>query len=368
MTSAKILYHWTKAVGKHFVPLSKPQASVLALFSLGVARAGSCVLNRVAQALPWIGKLDTVERRLQRFLANPRIHLEPGCVSLARWVLSSLSFASNTLVLLVDETARAEHLRVMAVGLAYRGRAIPLAWWCYPQDQYPMRQVELIDTLLGWVAPFVKPGYDVLVEMDRGLGTSPALLRRILKRGWHYLVRVQGSVRLRSEGQEQNVPFKSWVTGPGQKRSGWVRAFKKAGWLPCWAMAYWGEGYKEPWLLLSDWDQLQAPCYGWRMWEELAFRDLKSYGWNWQKSRVWDPDHSNRLWLVMALAYAWTLSLGTQAAHLLEVRREVTRGKQKRHSLFNLGIRVVHYAENIFKLLLRPFLFDFLFIPSPRPP
>ncbi len=68
MTSTRILYHWTKEVAKHFISLSKPQASVLALFSFGLARAGCCTLNRVAQALPWVGKVDTVERRLQRFL------------------------------------------------------------------------------------------------------------------------------------------------------------------------------------------------------------------------------------------------------------------------------------------------------------
>jgi hypothetical protein len=62
------------------------------------------------------------------------------------------------------------------------------------------------------------------------------------------------------------------------------------------------------------------------MWEELAFRDFKSNGWHWHRSRVWDTAHANRLWLVMALAYAWALSLGTQAAHQRELWREVARG------------------------------------------
>ena len=102
------------------------------------------------------------------------------------------------------------------------------------------------------------------------------------------------------------------------------------------------------------------------MWEELAFRDFKSYGWNWQKSHVWDTAHANRLWLVMALAYAWVLSLGTQAAHLLEVRREVSRGKKQRHSLFVLGIRVIHRAQDLFKDLFRRF--DLVFLPYVGPP
>lgn len=224
--------------------------------------------------------------------------------------------------------------------------------------------MKLIDTLLGWVAPHIGPGYEVLVEADRGLGTSPGLLRRIQARGWHFLVRVQGAVRVIPDGRRKSVPFQSLVQRPGQQWSGWVKAFK-AGWRRCWAIAFWGRGHQEPWLLLSDWELVQGPAYGWRMWEELAFRDFKSYGWNWQKSHVWDPAHANRLWLVMALAYAWILSLGTRAAQLLAVRREVCRGQQLRQSLFVLGIRVLLRAHELFKELFRRF--DFIFIPYGEP-
>jgi hypothetical protein len=50
--------------------------------------------------------------------------------------------------LLIDETSLQEHLKVMAVGLAYRGRAIPLVWWGYRPEAWPMGQVALILTLL----------------------------------------------------------------------------------------------------------------------------------------------------------------------------------------------------------------------------
>ena len=365
MNSTKAIYHWFRKVAKAFPSLTKPESRVLALFSFGLARAQRCTLTKVAEQLESAGKVDTVERRLQRFLDNPKIDWQLGCQNLAGWVLSHLVFAGRTLVLLVDETALGEHLKVMAVSLAYRGRAIPLAWWCYPQDQYPMKQVKLIDTLLGWVAPHVRPGYEVLVQADRGLGTSPGLLQRIRERGWHFLVRVQGTVRVIPEGRRKSVPFRSLVQRPGQQWSGWVKAFKKAGWRRCWAIAYWGQGYQGPWLLLSDWELVQGPAYGWRMWEELAFRDFKSYGWNWQKSHVWDPAHANRLWLVMALAYAWILSLGTQAAHLLAVRRDVCRGQCLRQSLFTLGARVLQRARELHKQLFC--LFDFIFIPYGEP-
>jgi hypothetical protein len=43
------------------------------------------------------------------------------------WVLRRLA-DTRLVVLLADETSLQERLKVMAVSLAYRGRAIPLAW------------------------------------------------------------------------------------------------------------------------------------------------------------------------------------------------------------------------------------------------
>ena len=77
------------------------------------------------------------------------------------------------------------------------------------------------------------------------------------------------------------------------------------------------------------------------MWDELAFRDLKSTGWQWQHSHVWDPAHANRLWLVMAVAYVWVLRLGTRVIRTKGLRQELTWGKAWRRSVFHLGLRLL---------------------------
>jgi hypothetical protein len=360
MFSTKAFYHWNRAVATAFAPFSKPQARLLALFGVGVALARSCTLSRVAESLWWSGKADSTERRLQRFIANPHVDWQAGCRCLAQWVLGQVICPRGLVVLLVDETALADHFKVMAVSLAYRGRAIPLAWWCYHQDHYPMGQTKLIDTLLGWVAPAIPRHWQVLVQADRGLSNSPTLLRRMAKRGWFYLVRVQRCLRLRDEPNGPSVGFGDLLARPGQEWSGWVHVFPRAGGLHCRALAYWGKGHKEPWLLLTNYPPAQAPWYGWRMWEELAFRDFKSTGWQWQKSRVWQPEHANRLWLVLALSYAWMLSLGTQGDCLKKVRPELARGKTRRRSLFAMGLRLFRRAKELFGKI--PYAFNFVFI------
>ena len=150
---------------------------------------------------------------LQRFLANQCRDWAQCCQALAAWVLRHRS-GRGPVVLLVDETSLWQRLKVLAVSLAYRGRAIPLAWWCYPPTQWPMGQVQLITTLLTWVAAGLADRRPVLVQADRGIGTSPELLRAIDRRGWYYLVGVTKQVRLRVDGQAP-VPFARLVSPPG---------------------------------------------------------------------------------------------------------------------------------------------------------
>ena len=55
---------------------------------------------------------------------------------------------ARAVVLLVDATGLQERLKVMAVSLACRDRAIPLAWWGYRPPAWLIGQVALIATLL----------------------------------------------------------------------------------------------------------------------------------------------------------------------------------------------------------------------------
>ncbi len=112
----------------------------LALYSYGVVLARQCAPSRVAEKLPLAGKADRVQRRLERSLDNERIDWQACCQAWAKWVLSH--YGSQRLILLVDETKLANRLGVMVVGLAYRGCCIPLAFWCYAPQAWPMKQVD----------------------------------------------------------------------------------------------------------------------------------------------------------------------------------------------------------------------------------
>ena len=327
------LYQWTGRLRGIFEGLGYWQMVGLGLFSYGVLQARACAPSRVAEHLGGVGKVASVERRLERWLANGRIDWKRCCVAWSGFVLRQ--YVGERLTLLVDETKLGGHLSVMVVGLAYRGCCIPLVFWCYQPDAWPMGQVALIEELLCWLAEVVPDGVVPLLLADRGLGTSPDLIRVVSALGWQYLFRVQGQTRF-ALPDGRSVALRDLVKPGGQ----WTQAghaFKKAGWLPTIAHVLWDSPYAQAWCLLTNCPDITARFYACRYWQEAAFRDLKSDGWQWQASHIFSPDHANLLVLVLSIAYAFVVSLGTLA---FEERALAQRVFDKHCSTFRNGLRL----------------------------
>ena len=357
------LYQWQAQLKQVFTLAGAWQIKGLGLYSFGVIEARHCAPSRVAEKMVEVGKADTVQRRLERWLDNERIDWQECCQRWAKWVLSC--WQGEQLFLLVDETKLGNQLSVMVVGLAYRGCCIPLVWWCYPPKAWPEGQVALISRLLSWLVPSIPAGVTPIVQADRGLGTSPGLIQAVDAMHWYDLFRVQNTTRFLADDGE-GVAMNDLLPMVGAEWHGSGQAFKKAGWLQTTVHVLWGKVYREPWCLVSNCPNLDSWTYAKRYWQEAGFRDLKSDGWQWQVSRIFSPDHANRLLLVLAIAYGYVLTLGRFAFDDDELRRLITKGSRQTYSLFRLGLRLV---EPFFANTL-DFGCSFLcFIdgPSPRP-
>src|SRR3989304_6432860 len=109
--------------------------------------AQSCTLSQVAKHLTGRAHASSLERRLQRWLANERIEMSGLFKWWIGWVLSL--WGKAPLLVLVDETKLSDPVAVMMVGVAYQSSAIPLLWRAYVPDDYPEEgQVALISELL----------------------------------------------------------------------------------------------------------------------------------------------------------------------------------------------------------------------------
>ena len=336
-----LLYQWSEALANHLPSLNSWQIDNLSLFSIGVIRSESCQQEQVARQVSCGEKVASTARRWRRFLANVSFPLDVFFREWTAWVVRC--FEGRDIYLLVDETKLQDRFGIMMLGLAWEGRCIPLAWQCYVANSsadYPLvGQVGMIARLLDCIAPAIPPSKHVVVLADRGIGTSPDLCRVVMRHGWHFLFRVTCQSKICTDQGDYTIAN---MVQPGEIWAAEGLVFKQRGRIPASARAIWSDGYAEPWALVTNDPQLTGFEYARRNWQEQSFRDLKSQGWQWDRTAVRKPDHLARLLVILVIAYAWTLALGSYAVQSGRAQplTKDTQGHLRRHwSLFKEGLQ-----------------------------
>jgi len=323
MSCQRALYQWTEVVTTHLPHLSKPQATVLALWSVGMVLARSCALSAVSLFLAGglERKANTVRQQLREFCyeakakrGQPRQELRvQSCFApLLAWVLSW--WEGHQLALALDATTLGQRFVVLVISVLYRGCAIPVAWKVLPAGEKHAWRREWL-CRLRQVRTAVPRRFFVIVLADRGL-YARWLFRRIVRLGWHPLLRINVGGTFRPAASAQYRPLRSLVPQPGTQWAGAGTAFvgpRRR--LNCTLLARWEDGYADPWLLLTDLAPTagEACWYGLRAWIEQGFKITKRAGWQWQRTRMTDPQRAARLWLAVAVATLWLLCVGGAA-------------------------------------------------------
>jgi hypothetical protein len=196
----------------------------------------------------------------------------------------------------------------------YRGCAVPVAWKVLKAtEKHPWKPEWR--ALLRRFQGVVPTHWTVLVLTDRGL-YAKWLFAGIQTLGWHPRLRVNSGGTFRPQGWRHWRPFTRLVPTVGRRWQGRGTAFEgNTTRLDCTLVAYWSEGHQDPWLILTDLppDAADACWYGLRAWIEQGFKRTKRGGWQWQYPRMNDPARAERLWLAIAMATWWLLSVGGEA-------------------------------------------------------
>jgi Transposase DDE domain len=323
MSCHSMLTEWTTMIRLYLPHLSKPQATVLALWSLGMVLARSCALTAVATFLAvWLRRQEqTVRQQLREFCYEAEakrgdqrqaLSVERCFVPLLAWVLSR--WQGTQLALALDATTLGTRFTVLAISVVYRGCAIPVAWTILPANQPHAWRREWL-RLLRALRPAIPSGWTVIVLADRGLYAG-WLFRRIVRLGWHPFLRINAGGTFRPSGQARFYPLLTFTPQVGTCWRGTGTAFKSPQCrLNCTLLACWEAGYRDPWLIVTDLPpEVSDACwYGLRAWIEQGFKLTKRAGWQWQRTRMTEPQRAARLWLAVAVATLWLLSVGGAA-------------------------------------------------------
>ena len=235
---------WTEVVTTPMPHLSKAQAAVLALWSVGMGFARSCALTAVsfclAQGLE--RKTNTVRQQVRECgyeaeakRGGPRqeVKVETCFAPLLAWVLSW--WAGKQLAWAVEATRVGQRCVVLVISVGYRGCAMPVAWTVLPATEKPAWRGEWL-RLLRQVRTVVPRRCFVIGLADRGV-YARWLFQRLVRLGWPPGLRLNTGGTGRPAQRVPSHPLRELVPQPGTQGGGQARPFRgraAASRVRCW--------------------------------------------------------------------------------------------------------------------------------------
>jgi hypothetical protein len=255
----------------------------------------------------------------------------------------------------LDATTLKQRFTVLTMSVLYRGCAIPVAWKVVGAEEKGAWRPHWIG-LLTQVQGSLPAQWTVLVLTDRGL-YARWLYEHIRSFGWHPFMRINKQGHVRPAGQSLFRSLASMAPQAGSAWCGKVACFsQEASRLSCTLLARWEVGYQDVWLIVTDLEPAQAAVawYGMRSWIEAGFKSTKRGGWHWHQTKMVDPVRAERVWLAIAVATLWVVSVGGEADASLPVsslealpethvarRRASGRSRPRMLSCFARGLLVI---------------------------
>lgn len=303
---------------------------------VGLFLSGSVYLNEIALKLPFQAKKLSVVRRLRRFLDNGAIRVREWYHPVARELLTAAGSAGQVHLILDTSKVSAGH-RLLMVAVAYRRRALPIAWtWVRTARGHCTTRKQI--ALLGYVESLLPTDVQVSLVGDHEFG-RPLLMEYLDGWGWDYVLR-----------QAKNNVFMPKNTGE------WVRfdaipihhrdfiwfgnvILTRPSAYPTHVVLHWKPGEKDPWYLATNLPcpRLAVRTYRRRMWIEELFGDFKGHGFDLELSRLKHIFRLSRLTLAVCLLYVWLIALGEQIEQHPDRAAQIDRSDRRDLSIFRLG-------------------------------
>ena len=352
-----------KPIRKNLVVLTSAFILVLSAVRSGQGRLS---LAALARALPTQGTAHAREKRLHRFLKNPRLDFRTVSSSLATILLPP---GKRFCPVILDQT-KSGSAQALLAAIPYAGRALPLACYtfAYPltepalKSQNQLEHIFLLDTETS-----LPPGVMAVWIADRAYARS-LLLHQSEQEQRPYIVRGRKETIITYQGQRMKL---GQLQAPPRKALRYqdvlYHAHRK---VPVDVIVYYDPAYREPWYLLVPVayrtlfeTELVVDLYRERMQIEQSFRDFKTHlglrGLNLQTDIA---ARMGRLLLAFCLAYILCVllgesSLGQQARTIFELPRHTARhGTRRTLSALSIAMLILSHpawVERAIALLLK---------------
>jgi hypothetical protein len=305
---------------------------------IGIYRSRSVHLSRIAGKIPGSAKLLSITRRLSRLLNSPAIHVREWYEPVARQWLAAQWHCLGEVRLIVDCTKVGFGHQLLMVSLAYRKRAIPIAWtWVKHVRGHSTAFKQL--ALLDYVRKISPVGAAIFLVGDCEFG-SVEVIQWLTQRRWFYVLRQKSDTCVWLDPYNEWRPFGSFIHKPGQ--SLWLgKGYLTAKAIcPTNLLVHRHPGEKETWCLATNLPdrEMALRYYRRRMWAEEMHGDFKKHGFDLESTMLRDFLRLSRLTLAVALLYVWLISVGGRTIHQ-GLRHLVDCFCRRDLSIFQIGLR-----------------------------
>ena len=313
----------------------------LAAIISGIVGSRHSHLDKLAAKVPLRAKPESRVKRFARFLANDAISPQIFFLPVAATLLASL--AHCPLVLLLNGSTVGRECMVLLVSVAYRNRALPLAWVVVRGSKGHLSE-DVHLQVLHQLLPLVPRTAEVVLLGD-GEFDNTLFQQTLQAAGWTYVCRTASNLLIASDGEW--FPVSDLARVPGVCVLVPDVRFTKEGYGPVNIIAWWEHGHAKPLFLVTNALLCEEACrwYRRRFRIETLFSDQKSRGFHLHKSHLSEPIRLVRLVIAAALAYLWMIFLGT-LAQVEGWDRIIHRTERCDLSLFQLGLRLLEYFLN----------------------
>jgi len=316
------------------------QVRNLVWLMIGIHESHSVHLSKIAGKIPGSAQLVSTTRRLSRFLDNPAVRVREWYRPIAQQWLQAQAACLKEIHLIVDGTKVGFGHQLLMVSLAYRKRAIPIAWtWVKHVRGHSGAFKQL--ALLNYVRTLLPFGIGVFLVGDCKFG-SVEVLKWLDQWHWFYVLRQKSDTCLWLEQSSEWKPFRSFIQKPGQSLwlgHGYLTAKEI---YPTNLLVHWEVGEEEPWCLATNLlDRMTAlKDYRRRMWTEEFHGDIKKHGFDLESTMLQNFLKLSRLTLAVAFLYVWLVSIGGDTIHQ-GLRHLVDRHDRRDLSIFQIGLRFI---------------------------
>lgn len=318
----------------------KTQVQNFVWLLVGIFHSRSVSLSKIAGQVISTAKNVSTVRRLSRFLASSAVDVRSWYRATAKAWLEIQAQHVGEILLIVDGTKIGFGYQLLMVSLAYRHRAVPIAWsWVRHVRGHSSAAKQIV--LLKYVRSLIPQNTPVFLVGDSEFG-SIAVLQQLKQWYWFFALRQKGNTGLWLDEQSGWQRLDSLVQKAGQ--STWCPNgyLTQSGIHPVSVLIHWQKSEKEPWCLATNLPDtfLTLRYYRKRMWIEEMFADFKKHGFDLESTMLRNSPRLSRLTLAVTFLYVWLLSVGSRTIRA-GLRHFVDRKDRRDLSLFQIGLRFI---------------------------